>query len=388
MHGRHAFGLLLLLTACSLPGFGQQLTRSASGFSIDGTVRDNTDQHGLENIRVDLMKSPGEVISTATTQADGAFEFTGVTNGQYVLEVKTPAYAPLLQSVQIDNSGRKGVSLLLSKPGNPSVLNMNNAVISAHQLSAPHKAQQEFDKGMDLLYGKSDFHAAIDQFQRAIKDFPKYYEAYALEGTAYQGLGDTAAAEAALRKSVDLSSGQYSEALFLLSALLSNTKQYEEAAKMARKSVEVDTISWQGPFELARALFGLKQFDEAEKSAIESRDEFPGNPDVYILLANIHIGRHDYPSLSKDLDSYLKVAPNGPDAAWVQKTQERLQAFLKRREGNPTRDEAREKSVSSDQDADETSPASPDSQGDSDSSTPAPDPSGLPSLPPPSQTNP
>ena len=72
--------------------------------------------------------------------------------------------------------------------------------ISAHQLSVPHKAHDEFEKGMTLIYLKSDYRGAIAQFQLAIKDFPTYYEAYAEEGSAYYQLQEVAPAEEALQK--------------------------------------------------------------------------------------------------------------------------------------------------------------------------------------------
>ncbi len=164
-------------------------------------------------------------------------------------------------------------------------------------------------------------------------------------------------AEEALQKSVDLSSGKYPEALYLLSALLLNAKRYQEAATLARKCVEMDASSWQGPFELARALFGLQQFDEAEKSANLARDKNPDFPDVHILLANIHIARRDLTSLAADLDTYLKISPNGPDVDWVRQTQERMQAARKQQEEIDARKAARGKAYAGGQNPDEASRA-------------------------------
>jgi tetratricopeptide (TPR) repeat protein len=340
MFGRHAFALLLVLATGALPGYGQQFTPPSSVFSIDGNVRENTDQRGVENVRVDLKQPDGIPVGHTFTQDNGAFEFSGVPNGKYILEVNAQNFQPLQQAVEIRNAGRQSVSLLLTRSAHRANMNFSGAVISAHQLGAPRKAQEEYAKGMDLLYDKSDYRGAIGQLQRAIKDFPTYYEAYALVGTAYQNLGEMAAAEEALRKSVELSSGRYSEALSLLSALLSNAKRYEEAVTFARKSVQVDVNSWQGAFELARALSGLKQFEEAEKIAVLARDKNPDNPTVYVMLANIHIGRHDYPSLATDLDTYLKISPNGSDANWVRKTQEQMQENMKRQAENSPRGNA------------------------------------------------
>ena len=107
---------------------------------------------------------------------------------------------------------------------------------------------------MSLIYLKSDYRGAIAQFQLAIKDFPTYYEAYAEEGNAHYQLQEIGPAEEALRKSVELSSGQYADAMFTLAAILTDTKRYPDAETTARKGISVDSSSWRGPFELARAL--------------------------------------------------------------------------------------------------------------------------------------
>src|SRR6202030_2556511 len=160
--------------------------------------------------------------------------------------------------------------------------------ISAHQLSVPHKAHDEFEKGMTLIYLKADYRGAIAQFQLAIRDFPTYYEAYAEEGSAYFQLQDLGHAEEALQKSIDLSAGQYADAIFSMASILTDTKRYAEAENVSRRGISVDASSWLGPFELARALTAMKKTDEAEKSAQKSRDLMPDNPPVYLLLANIH----------------------------------------------------------------------------------------------------
>ena len=254
--------------------------------------------------------------------------------------------------------------------------------ISAHQLSVPRKAHEEFEKGMALLYLKSDYRAAIAQFQLAIKDFPTYYEAYAEEGDTYYQLQEVGSAEEALRKAVELSSGQYSDALFSLAAILNDGKRYEEAETTARKGISTDKSSWRGPFELARSLTALKQADEAEKSAQQSRDLMPDNPPVYLLLANIHILKKDFPALVKDLDEFLRQSPNSPEADQARQTRERVQSMLSSKKSE-TADGGQEKSSDDDEDVD-------DEDASSDKAAPAraaPDTSGLPSLPPPSQGN-
>jgi len=372
--------LLFLTILSALPARAQ--SRRAV-YSIAGSVRDQTGQQALENIQVTLKQSTGTPISSTFTRGNGEFEFLGLPSGDYSVEINLKDYEPVRETVTVSSSDHLGVSIFLTRT--TRVVNSSSAAtISAHQLSVPHKAHDEYEKGMMLAYVKSDYQAAIVEFQRAIKDFPTYYEAYAEEGDAYYRLGEMGSAEDALRKSLEFSSGQYSDASFTLAALLTDTKRYEEAETIARKGITSDASSWRGPFELARALNALKKPEEAEKNAVRARDLMPDNAPVYLLLANIHIQKHDLPALSRDLDDYLRLAPNGSEADQAKKTRERVQAMMNSAKTDSDTD--------ADADDDETPQATPKETRPAPRKEPSPpvepDTSGLPSLPPPTAGNP
>jgi hypothetical protein len=377
MHLRHATGVLLMLMASVLPGLGQgRTTPGKTMYSIAGIVRDDSDQHTMESVRVELKEATGTPINSTFTRGDGEFEFSGVANGDYTIEIIVRDYEPFHEKVTIEHSERRGLALFLRRPTSLGSAK-SSATISAHELSVPHKAQDEYEKGLSLIYSKSDYQGGIVQFQRATKDFPNFYEAYAQEGSAYTLLGEMGPAEEAMRKSVALSSGQYSEALLLLAGLLNNTKRFSEAEALSRQGVALDASSWHGHFELARALSALKRPEEAEKSALQARDLTPDNSAVYLILANIHIQLRNYPALLKDLDSYLKFSPAGPEADQARKTRDDLQATMRAEQ-----DRARARSEAPGQ----TRPDEPD-QSKSDeheqSQSNEQDPALLPPLPPP-----
>jgi tetratricopeptide (TPR) repeat protein len=377
---RHLPVLVLLLALGVLPGNAQvQQSHRRSVYSIGGSLRDDVSHRSLENILVTLKQLTGATVNTAFTRSNGDFQFDGLSDGDYILEINARDYDQVHETISINSGSRLGLAFFLSrtgKAGNPAAPQLS---ISAHQLSVPHKAHDEFEKGMTLIYLKADYRAAITQFQLAIRDFPTYYEAYAEQGSAYYQLQDMEHSEEALRKSIELSSGQYADASFTLAALLTDKKHFEEAAKAARQGISVDSSSWRGPFELARALTALKQIDEAEKSAQQSRDLMPDNPSVYLLLANIHIQRKDYPALVRDIDDYLRLSPSGPEADQARKTREHVQSMMNSPQGESA-GSGKEKSPDDEDDAD---PAP-----EKDSSPPAePDTSGLPSLPAPTPGN-
>jgi len=369
---------LLLLALGVLPGYAQGTPSRRAIFSIGGSIHDESDHHAMENIQVTLKVLTGSTVNSVFTRGGGDFQFDGLGNGDYNIEINVRDYERFQQTVTISGASRLGLSIFLSRTGkaaNPPL----QLSISAHQLSVPHKAHDEFEKGMTLIYLKSDYRGAITQFQLAIKDFPTYYEAYAEEGTAYYQLEEMGPAEEALQKSVDLSSGQYADAMFTLAALMTDTKRYKEAEAISRRGISADTSSWRGPFELARALNALKQTDEAEKSAQHSRDLMPDNPPVYLLLANIHIQRKDYPALLRDLDDFLRLAPIGPQADQARKTRQHVQSIV-----NSPKDESAGSGTDKSEDEDDDADTAPEKNT---SPPPAQDTSGLPSLPPPTPGN-
>jgi tetratricopeptide (TPR) repeat protein len=333
----------------------------------------------MENVRVDLKESAGIPVNMALTHANGEFEFSGLFSGEYMIEIVLQGYEPFRDTITVFGAERRGYSIFLRRSATV-VSTSSLGSVSAHELSAPPKAREEFEKGLYLLYSKSDYRGAITQFQRAIKTFPNYYEAYAQEGSAYVNLKEIAAAEESMRKSVELSSGQYPEVLFLLAGLLNNTNRSSEAETLSRRGLAINAASWQGHFELARALAVLKQPEEAEKSAIQARDLKPDNPQVYLLLANIHIQRTDYAALLKDLDGYLKLVPMGPDADQARKTREVLQAELQKAQAQPQSNE-QPQSHEREQPKSNEQPRSEEQEQPDQSSEQ--DPTWLPPLPPP-----
>jgi tetratricopeptide (TPR) repeat protein len=384
MLARRSALLLALLACCALTA---QAQRRHDVFSIGGTVRDEITHHSLESAKVTLTQLTGPIVGSTFTRANGDFQIDGLGAGDYMLEIVVKDYDTHREAISLSDGSRLGMAIFLSRTGASASAKSPIAAmqmsISAHQLSVPHKAREEFEKGMTLVYMKSDYKGGIGQFQLAIRDFPTYYEAYAEEGSAYYQLQDAKSAEEALRKSIELSSGQYADAQFNLAALLTDTKRYAEAETTSRQGISTDSTSWRGPFELARALNGLKHPDEAEKNARQARDIMPDNPPVYLLLANIHIQQKDYPALVRDLDDYLRLAPFGPEADQARKTRDRVMASL-----NAKTDEAsgkKDKQDAQDEDDDDTDSDAP-AASDKSARPPAaePDNSGLPSLPPPS----
>ena len=200
-----------------------------------------------------------------------------------------------------------------------------NASVSVHELLIPDKARGAFNKGTHLLAAK-EFAAGIVEFQRAIKAFPDFYEAYYKIGLAQLQLNREEEARSAFDTSIALSKSRYAPSLFGLAIILGNQKQFARAEAMSRAGLELDPGLAPGQLILAWVLTMAGQLDEAEKSALKAVSCDPKLAVAYLLLTEIHQKLNEPAAVVFDADSFLKLAPNGPDRAVVEAA--RAQALL------------------------------------------------------------
>jgi hypothetical protein len=312
----------------SIP-FGIQPRAGTVRYTIQGTLRDAATSRGVDGIKVELRQAGGATMATAFTTDSGEFSFSGVRSGLYEINVVEVGYLPIDQQISAEDS--VGLQLWLRKPADQPD-GSKGPTISVRELSIPRKAHDDMIKGVDLLYQKRDYRGSVEQFQRAIKDYPAYYEAYGQMAVAYLDLGDQASAEDALKKSIDVSQQRYSDAYFALAGLYVEKNRFADAEPIARKGAELDDASWKGHYELACALFGLNRMAEAEVEAKIAAERDPSDGDTRLLLANIHIRLHNYPAVLKDVDTFLNIDPNGPHADQARHLREQVQTALQKQQ--------------------------------------------------------
>jgi tetratricopeptide (TPR) repeat protein len=310
-------------------------TRQGSGFYVSGFVRDAQDHSTLEGAQVELRALAGPTVARAFA-TNGSFRFDNIGAGTYNLVVEHIGYEAASQQVDVVMGAVGGVLVELRRVRDAvSVVSKGPGTVSKRELSIPRNAHADMEKGMALLKEKSDYQGSVKQFERAIHEYPDYYEAYVQMGVAYLHLGNTASSEQALRKSLELSQEHYVDALYWLATLLSNGERFSEAEPLARKGVELDPNSWQAHSELARALLGLNRAAEAEQSALAAVKLRSDHPLLYLLLANIHSRLQNAPALMEDLNNYLRLAPAGPFADQVRQQRTQLQQALGDSHGTP-----------------------------------------------------
>jgi len=214
--------------------------------------------------------------------------------------------SPLLGSAQSNNPSGNPSGASVASP-NPS-----SSVVSVHQLQIPEKARNACEKGTRRFAAK-DAAGSIPEFQKAIKAYPDYYEAYAKLGAAELVLERWGDAESAFRKAIDLSGGQYAPADFGLGLVLATvTKQFAAAEEVVRAGLEKSPTDVTGHFVLAWVLYSTSRLQEAEENAREAITSNPNASGARLLLAQIHLQQNKFPAVVADLDAYLALGIVGP----------------------------------------------------------------------------
>jgi tetratricopeptide (TPR) repeat protein len=292
---------------------------------LSGTVFDADSHARLDGVRLELDSTRGPSLGTFFSDGGGSFGFSHIPAGTYILVVDLTGYQTVNQQVELFNDER-ALQVELRRTADAKTKGPNT--VSVRDLSIPQKAHDDMEKGLALLYGKSDYQGSLKPFEKAIQEYSDYYEAYAQIGVAYMKLADTANSEKAFQKSIEVSHQKYQDGYMGLAELYLNGHRFSDAETFARKAVEIDSNSWRAESQLARALVELQRASEAEPSAVAAVKLKPDNATLYLVLANIHMQLQNDRAQLDDLDHYLRLAPTGPFAAQARQQRDQLKEFL------------------------------------------------------------
>jgi tetratricopeptide (TPR) repeat protein len=284
-------------------------------------------------VEVQLAGLGGPFLATAQTDWSGRFRFSNVREGSYTISIEMPGYVPIQQTVQ-SVDGLQDIVLQLMRNIPPAQRVAGENLVSVRELRIPDKAREALQKGMERLQ-KNDAAGSLVQFSHAAAAFPDYYEAYYQMGVANMLLGQAGEAEQDFQKAIDLSQGRFADAQFSLGLLFCQRQRFAEAEPIIRRGLERDANSSRGHYALARALLGEGKFEDAEKSAHRAVLLNATFTLSYLVLAEVHLRQRTYLSVLDDLDSYLKLDPNGLASAWAKKTRKSIRdALTKSAEAN------------------------------------------------------
>jgi tetratricopeptide (TPR) repeat protein len=332
------FFLIALVLASALifpPRAWSQQNGSAGSANVSGTVYMEKDNRPIFSAYVRLCDGGGVEVAEMFTSDSGEFAFHDIAPAKYTLQISALGFETITLDVDLAFVSDRGVPVYLKPVAattTETAAAASSASVSVHELSLPQAALDAFAAGKKKMYVDKNLSGALADFQAAVTAAPGYYEAYYQMALAHLTLGNSGEAEANLRKSIAASGDKYGEAEVGLGTVLLDRGQSAEAEKALRRGVELNPNLWLGHYELGRSLFNLRKDSEALKSAERARALSPASPIIYRLFANIHLRAQDYPAVLADIDQYLKLDPQS--AAGIRAKQLREQVAQKIASGN------------------------------------------------------
>jgi tetratricopeptide (TPR) repeat protein len=207
--------------------------------------------------------------------------------------------------------------------------NVEGTSVSGTSFGASKDAKKAFDRGLQAqLKNKND--DAAKEFEKAVGLYPKYADAWYNLGKVRARQKEAEPARAALQKALE-ADGKLVGPYFELGMLAAEEQKWEEAQKYLDRANHLDPIDFpQAWYIQAVAEYNLGNLEAAEKCAREARKLDPKhvNPRTGYLLGVVLAEMRDYPGAVEEFKSYLKLAPNAPDAAQVQSKVDELSKFL------------------------------------------------------------
>jgi len=323
--------LLYCLLAPSLPaqrpGGGGH-----TGGIIDVQVRYADGRPAPRGVHVRLEAAEGGAEADLETIQGGKCQFRQGTSGVYIVRISDLGFKEVSARVELISSPRAYVTLdliPLKKDPEPevSVPPADPAdSVSVKDLAIPEPARLEFKKGEEALRAKNA-DESVKHFQKAIKLYDPYPQAYRMLGNAYLQNQKWPEAESALKRSIELEPG-LAASYMDLGAVRNQTRNYAGAEEALKKGLELNPDSPGAKYELAKTYWSLGRWQDAAPLAADAVKALPDLAPAHVLLANIRLKQRDAAGALHEYQEYLRIEPQGAMAPQVREMVEKLQKAL------------------------------------------------------------
>jgi tetratricopeptide (TPR) repeat protein len=265
-------------------------------------------------ITLSTLNDPGMLVYTDT---NGAFNFTGLRQGTYTVEVSgdRKLYDTVTEQVTLLRGMRANLMINLRERGS-SGNNKPGGVVSVAELdtNVPAAARKEYEKGSKLsLEGKRE--EAIAQFQRALKIHPAYLKARNDLGVQYIMLKQWPEAVEQFEAAIEINPKSFNPRLNMGIALV-ELQRSAEAMDHLNLAISIDSSSPAAHLYLGIAALRTEDLAAAE-SQLSTALSMGGAEHViaHFYLANVHLKKGDRDRSIIELKTYLQKAPQGDKAA-------------------------------------------------------------------------
>ena len=208
----------------------------------------------------------------------------------------------------------------------------NAARVSEEQAKKNQEIKKFFEAGVAAA-NVGNHQAAVEAFTSAGTAMPTCADCFFNVGVSQQQLKNSAAAEAAFKKAIELRPN-YPEAYNALAALYTAEKKMDLAAEASAKSAELSiaaggTGSADSLYSAGVGLWNANKFAEAGNTFEAALKANPNHADSHFMLGKVYLNLGKLKEAAGEYEIYLKLEPTGKNAAEAKTTFEALKPMLK-----------------------------------------------------------
>ena len=295
--------LLLILTLAFAGGFS---------FGQDTVVRGKIMDPGkkpLQNVTVTLQDSSTGVKFVLKSKKDGSFMKYGVPPARYQVTLELEGYFPLEFPLQVNFGDDKENALIMDK--------------------VPPKISDDPDLAEAMKYfQESKFEQAIEYFQKGAAKFPQSVEIPYNLGVAYLRSGRVDEAVSTLERAISLKPDLL-EPYYALGECYFTKGDSEKALATFKKALELQPDNGRVYYNLGIIYYKNDMTDEAINYFEQARRLSPDFSSTFYQLGLTYIKKGDFGKAVENMEKFLVLEPNSPDAGPVKKMIEELKKQIK-----------------------------------------------------------
>lgn len=328
---RAVFRLLfaLLLTAAGAAPAPAQ--RGGDSFPITrvitGQVRFAQGGAPAENIIVRLDGFSGGYFGEERTDRLGKFRFTSLAAAQYIVTVRMPGYREVQRQVDLETSPTEYLQLQLTPEKADGKAAAPEAPGRTRDANVPAEAYDELDKGRAALLDNKKVDEALPHLEKAVRIYPRFFEAQLLLGTVLMDAGRWEQSAAALVRAREINP-KSAAPLFALGEVYRHQKKFDEAERVLNEGLAVDEKSAAGHYTLGRVYWDRGDYMKAGPQVGRALQLKPDFAEAHLLAGNILLRARQGENALTEFQEYLRLAPEGEFAAQARQLVEKIRKAL------------------------------------------------------------
>ncbi|MFZ0959418.1 MAG: tetratricopeptide repeat protein [Terriglobia bacterium] len=314
-------GIALLLTALVFPppAFPQ------SAVTIGGQVRTLNGQPITSGVSVNLATSQGDQVASRPVDSGGGFEFDAVPKGMYELTVTADNFQTYHQTID-ESFGAPSyyrADVMMTPTAHRKI--PAAALPALTDEAAPKNARKEFSQG-DQALKKRDLEKARLHLEKAVQEYPCYARAHAALAEIHVAGHRPDSAEASLKRAIQCD-GNFLDSYDLLAQLYITENKFADSESVLHQGLRLSPGAWTLLYQMGRTHIGMEKYQEALRDFEEAESFHPDVPAIFhAQFANAYMAAGEYDKALAELDTYLRLDPNGRFASSAREASQTLRS--------------------------------------------------------------